>query len=174
MKLSQIVKLPAVLVFSFSLLGLIPATAHAADAVPLKQGQIIVNARQESVPQKPGADDVSTQVIAVKISVRKPTTDTVKVTVKTEFFGRDADGGKRVSNASKSKEIELKGNAFTELSENSDPYVYTAAKKAKKGVKASPASGSRPLGWTVKVYQGTTLLAATASSPSFLADSAKD
>lgn len=137
---------------------------------PMTASQLVMTVTQSGVPKVAAKGDTAvTKIRAVGINLRRLGNCDGHVTLKIAFVGQDVATNKKVVNAQTEKAAEAvpgKGNEYTETSA---PFVYFPPSVDPKTKKPIPASGTKPLGWVVRVFQGDKLLAATASNPDLVA-----
>lgn len=145
-----------------------PARAETAGLAPLDPpmavNQLVMTVQQSGAPQVAA----NTKVRSVTINLRRIGRCDGHVTLKTCFVGVDVTTKKKVVNSKFVKEAEAvpgKGNEYTETSAS---FVYNPPSEDPKTKKPIPASGTKPSGWVVRVYQGDKLLTATASTPELI------
>ena len=133
---------------------------------PMTASQLAMTVMQAGVPQiTPKGDTSVTKVRSVIINLRRIGNCDGHVTLKIAFVGQDVVTDKKVVNAQTEKPAEAvpgKGNEYTE---NSAPFVYFPPSVNPKTKKPIPASGTKPLGWVVRVFQGDKMLSAQSSNP---------
>ena len=141
------------------------------EKVPMEASQLVMTVQQSGVPQlapKPGALSES-KVRNLAINLRRIAECNGHVTLKVSFVGLDVATKKRVVGDETSKDAEAVPGKGNEYSVNSAPFVHVFPSFDKKTKKPVPASGAKPAGWVVRVFQGDKLLAAAASTPELIA-----
>ena len=126
--------------------------------------QFVMTVQQSGVPQL----SPNTKVRSVTINIRRVGRSDGHITLKTCFIGVDVTTKKKVVNSKFVKEAEAvpgKGNEYTETSSS---FVYNPPSEDPKTKMPIPASGTKPSGWVVRVYQGDKLLTSTASTPELI------
>ncbi|MBW8780513.1 MAG: hypothetical protein JF599_01295 [Verrucomicrobia bacterium] len=120
---------------------------------------------QSGMPQvaAKGATSVS-KVRALTIKIHRLGQCDGKVTLKVAFVGTDVATKQKVINRQTEKAAEALPDKDTEYSETSAPFVYNPPSVDPKTKKPIPASGTKPFGWVVRVFQGGKLVTAMGSN----------
>jgi hypothetical protein len=160
------------------LLSLLTVVAIAAPKSPespsqvgaLVARQLSLTVVQSSMPATKSTGKVNALVVTIK---RQGECSNGKVTLKTYFMGKELETNQVVMHSMSEQTVETKlGPGVTETLK-SDPFVVTPEVPATKKTKAIPASGVRPHGWVVRVYQNDLLLATASSGQGYEAVIAK-
>ena len=167
----QLSALGILIALILSLLGQLGAHADTLTAdpekVPMEAAQLVMTVQQSGVPQlapKSGALSES-KVRNLTINLRRIAECNGHVSLKVSFVGLDVVTKKRVVSDETTKDAEAVPGKGNEYSLNSAPFVHVFPSFDKQTNKPIPASGVKPAGWVVCVFQGDKLLAAAASTP---------
>lgn len=133
---------------------------------PMAASQLSMTVTQSGVPYvAPKGDTAVTKVRAVAVNLRRVGNCDGKVTLKIAFVGQDVVTNKKIVISQTEKPAEAVPGKGNDYSETSAPFVYYPPSVDPKTKKPIPASGSKPLGWVVRVFQGDKLLASASSNP---------
>lgn len=147
------------------LLAAEPAATPPANP-PMAPNQLVMTVLQSGVPQVATKGETSvSKVRAISVNLRRLGQCDGNVTLKIGFVGEDVVTKKKILVSQTEKKAEATPGKGNDYSETSAPFVYNPPSIDPKTKKPIPASGSKPLGWVVRVFQGDKLLAATASNP---------
>ena len=161
-------KLVLTLLFSF-LTMIVAAQAKTSDAnppvKPIESKQLNITVVPLAEPSRRGQGRVNKVVVTIK-KFGDANADG-KVTLKAYFIGKDVFIHKLVLNSMSEVSAEAVSGLGNSYTLQSEPFVYNPEKPAAKGKVAVPASGSKPYGWLIGVYQNEKLLFKDASGQGF-------
>ncbi|MBW8782912.1 MAG: hypothetical protein JF599_13645 [Verrucomicrobia bacterium] len=131
----------------------------------MTSSQIAMTVEQSGVPQIAVKGSTSvTKVRAMTIKMHRIGSCDGKITLKIAFIGTDASTDKKIVNKQTEKETEIFPGKDTEYTETSAPFVYNPPSVNPKNKQTASASGSKPSGWVVRVFQGGRLVKAMSSN----------
>ena len=152
------------------LCGRLPVHADTSspspDQAPITASQLSMTVQMDGVPQNQpkAADHSTTKVRSLTINVLRIGRCNGHLSLKVGFVGWDVAEKHKVLNVATDKDAEAipgTGNVYTFTS---DPFVFVPAHLDPKTKKPIPASGTKPLGWVVRVFQGDKLVTAQSSN----------
>lgn len=133
---------------------------------PMTASQLVMTVMQSGVPQVATKGDPSvTKIRAITVNIHRVGNCDGHVTLKIAFVGQDVATNKKVVNSQTEKAAEAVPGKGSEYTETSAPFVYFPPSVDPKTKKPIPASGTKPLGWVVRVFQGDKLLSSQSSNP---------
>lgn len=135
------------------------------DKAPITANQLSISVEQSAVPQIAVKGSASaTKVRAVTIKMHRIGHGDGKVTLKIAFVGTDVTTNKKVVVSQTKQEAEVVSGKESVFTETSAPFVYNLPSVDPKTKKPIPASGTKPFGWIVRVFQGDRLLKSMSSN----------
>lgn len=147
-------------------------TARAADVpqpdpdkAPMTASQLSMTVEQSGVPQvaAPGSTKI-VKVRAVTIKMHRVGSCNGNVTLKIAFVGTDVTTDQKIVNRQIEKKVEAFSGKDTEYTVTSAPFIYIPPSVNPKTKKRIPDSGTKPLGWVVRVFQDGKLVKAVSSN----------